>query len=321
MLTSNAKLQSPLPTWFHTPRLLLALTVGTVCWTQASATLLVPAAGDPAMFVLDSEHVSDDPTQQPVRRACDGWFGNLPQVDLGCGGELLADNAGDASDQPAAVANAADLRQAAETAPTVPPSATGWGLGIPDVNEGRDDAVHTITQQLTRATHPQRAIATNATETRVSMRRSLVTGIGGTLAAAAAVGLVLLARRSSRRVLRAWRNAGRKFDAMALGVRRVVTVEEIDPCETLSPTSLRRRGWSPECMEKLLGRPDYAVVDPQGLREPLILLSRSRVEMLEQDETFRRYQTKRMVQAKTADMQIDKWVALEHAADIRQSPI
>jgi len=77
------------------------------------------------------------------------------------------------------------------------------------------------------------------------------------------------------------------FDAKALGVRRIMGVEDIDSNDLLTPADVHNRGWSMDLMVDVLGPPDYAVVDPIGRSPPLVFVSRRRVEALENDKDVR----------------------------------
>jgi hypothetical protein len=104
------------------------------------------------------------------------------------------------------------------------------------------------------------------------------------------------------------------LDAKALGVRRIVSVEEVDQDAVLSPAAVHERGWPLELMVKLLGAPDYAVVDPNGRIPPLILLSRARVEKLEKSEKFRKHYESQDRHTKASAARVSKWIAL-HGGD------
>jgi hypothetical protein len=109
---------------------------------------------------------------------------------------------------------------------------------------------------------------------------------------------------------RALRQGCRWFDARALGVRHLLDVDEVEITAVLSPAAVRRRGWSPELMEALLAPPDYAVVDPQGRNDPLILFSRERVERVERSEEFFNYLSLHSSQSGAVRARINKWIAL-----------
>jgi hypothetical protein len=97
------------------------------------------------------------------------------------------------------------------------------------------------------------------------------------------------------------------FDAKALGVRRIVQVDELDRNAVMTPAAVRQRGWSQELMIDLLGPPDFAVLDPSGLNQPLILISRQRVEALERSDKVRAYRGMRARQAHEEDLRLTKW--------------
>lgn len=117
-----------------------------------------------------------------------------------------------------------------------------------------------------------------------------------------------------------YRQVCRWIDAQALGVRQIVEVEEIDLGSTLTPAAVRLRGWSPQLMTALLGRPDYAVVDPLGRNDPLILLSRKRVERIEQDETLHHARMAVAMQSNAVNERIQKWIALHGGLTHRLTP-
>jgi hypothetical protein len=100
------------------------------------------------------------------------------------------------------------------------------------------------------------------------------------------------------------------FDARALGVRRVICVEDINPDDVLHPAEVHDRGWSLDLMLKVLGPPDYAVVDPAGISPPLIFVSRKRVEALEKSKAFRAFQRSRGIVSDAQAVQASKWMRL-----------
>lgn len=97
------------------------------------------------------------------------------------------------------------------------------------------------------------------------------------------------------------------FDARALGVRRIVQVDELSRDSVMTPAAVRQRGWSQDLMIDLLGPPDFAVLDPTGLNQPLILISRQRVEALENSAEFRAYREMRARRAREDDLRLTKW--------------
>jgi hypothetical protein len=99
----------------------------------------------------------------------------------------------------------------------------------------------------------------------------------------------------------------RWFDAKAMGVSRLVLVDELDHNAVMTPAAVRQRGWTPELMAQLLGRPDFAVVDPTGLNPPLILISRLRVEALEKNGKFQAFREMQVQQARQDDLRLEKW--------------
>jgi hypothetical protein len=97
------------------------------------------------------------------------------------------------------------------------------------------------------------------------------------------------------------------FDARALGVRRIVQVDELSRDSLMTPAAVRQRGRSQDLMIDLLGPPDFAVLDPTGLNQPLILISRQRVEALENSAEFRAYREMRTRRAREDDLRLTKW--------------
>jgi hypothetical protein len=114
-----------------------------------------------------------------------------------------------------------------------------------------------------------------------------------------------------RRGVKACRKAVLWFDAKALGVRRILPIEEVDQSTVLTPTAVHERGWSVDLMKRILGAPDYAVVDPTGRFPPIILLSKDRVERIEKSKQFQEYIETRTRQASVTAARVSKWVALK----------
>ncbi len=122
-------------------------------------------------------------------------------------------------------------------------------------------------------------------------------------AAAASLGVIVAFSPQStpgRRMLN-W------FDAKALGVRRIVDVQDVDPADLLTPADVHNRGWSVELMIEVLGPPDYAIVDPIGRGPPLVFVSRRRVEALESDEAL---QQELLQLDDLTELTLRKWVKL-----------
>ncbi len=100
-------------------------------------------------------------------------------------------------------------------------------------------------------------------------------------------------------------------DARAMGVRKIVDVDSVDFNDLTTPAAVRNRGWSPELMARLLGAPDYAIVDPRNRLEPLVFISRKRVECLETTRAFHRDIETQKRQAEASDLQVSKWISLQ----------
>lgn len=78
---------------------------------------------------------------------------------------------------------------------------------------------------------------------------------------------------------RRWLNGlWNRCEALIYGARRVMEVDDVD-IQTCIPVETMVRGiWSPELLlQQMFGRPDYVVLDPQGLRLPLRFYDRNRV--------------------------------------------
>ncbi len=101
-----------------------------------------------------------------------------------------------------------------------------------------------------------------------------------------------------------------RVEARALGARDFVEVDEVDPQNTLTTHAILQRGWTPELMEQVLGRPDFAVLDPQRKRQPLKLYDRARVEQAEQGKQFLTHQTQFDAEQERSEARIRKWVEL-----------
>jgi hypothetical protein len=133
---------------------------------------------------------------------------------------------------------------------------------------------------------------------------------GRMLALAASIAVLLLGL-GWRPLKKLYRRSTLWFDAKALGVRRIIGVDDVDQGAVLTPAAVHERGWPLELMVQLLGPPDYAVVDPTGRIPPLILLARERVEKLEKSEKFRRYSEMRARKAQETAARVTKWIALQ----------
>jgi hypothetical protein len=101
-----------------------------------------------------------------------------------------------------------------------------------------------------------------------------------------------------------------RIEARAIGAREFVEVDEVDPAQTLTSQAVLARGWSPELMEQVLGRADYAVLDPQRKREPLKLYSRDRVEKAEQGKEYQVFRAAVLDEKTRSEARIRKWLEL-----------
>lgn len=160
------------------------------------------------------------------------------------------------------------------------------------------------------AVSAQSGNATTAVDRAPSRRplRSTLALIGMVLLATIVAGLLLQrVPMVRRRTDHLWR----RLDALALGVRKIVTIDEIDPDTVWPPFVLHERGWPVDLMIGLLGRPDYAVIDPTGRRDPCIVLSRARVEAIEQGAKFRAYFEERNKEASREEFRAQRWMELQ----------
>lgn len=122
------------------------------------------------------------------------------------------------------------------------------------------------------------------------------------------IGLVFMgsARRTRRPMGLFWNH----IEARQWGARSFVEVDHLDPQQALTIQAVLQRGWSPELANKVLGRPDYAVLDPQRRQEPLRLYDRARVEKAEQGKKFRTYCAQVANEHARTEARIRKWLAL-----------
>lgn len=145
-------------------------------------------------------------------------------------------------------------------------------------------------------------------------------GLAGGVLVLFVVGMIFLRimqRRSSRRPMATlW---GR-IEARAAGARTFVEVEHLDVERTLTIQAVLQRGWSPEMMERVLGLPDYAVLDPQRRQEPLRLYDRTRVERAEHGKRFRSYQAELAAKQAHTEARIRKWVELRQLENDNAEP-
>ena len=122
------------------------------------------------------------------------------------------------------------------------------------------------------------------------------------------IGLVFMgSSRGTRRPMGLFWN---RIEARRWGARRFVEVDDLDPQQSLSIQAVLQRGWSPELASAVLGRPDFAVLDPQDRQEPLLLYSRARVEKAENGKEFRSYRVKVANEQAQSEARLRKWHAL-----------
>lgn len=112
----------------------------------------------------------------------------------------------------------------------------------------------------------------------------------------------------------AFSRSGRKgltarLEALALGVRRTAYIEDLDVDQLCTRDHLFDRGWSVEAMIRLLGRPDYAIIDPHGRRDPIIVLDRRRVIKIENSRKFRAMMDLHRREAEAQASHNAKWAA------------
>ena len=135
------------------------------------------------------------------------------------------------------------------------------------------------------------------------------------------IGLIFL-RIMRRRGLRRPRGSiWSRIEARAVGARTFVEVDQLDVQETLTIQAVLQRGWSPEMVEQVLGRPDYAVLDPQRRQEPLRLYDRTRVERAEQGKRFRSYRAEVAARQASSEARIRKWIELRGAENENAEPL
>lgn len=218
----------------------------------------------------------------------------------------------------------ADSDPPVSTGGTTPAVPSGLGLGGFPVAVDVSSIAANATARQQSANPPAASVMATKNDELWSQFGKPVLQLGLTLATLAVV-WSLCQRIPS--VARALQRGQRWFDARMLGVRHVVTIEEIDPNSIWTPTTLHRRGWPPELMIQLLGPPDYAIVDPKGLREPLIVLCKKRVLELEASPRFRArflaYSERQDSQARAEAGRISRWIALQRdlAAHHTEEPV
>ncbi len=115
----------------------------------------------------------------------------------------------------------------------------------------------------------------------------------------------------------AWKSGGlfgfatgswRRFEARFRGARQLVEADEINLHTMLMASDLLRRGWQPELIKQRLGRPDFAVLDPQRMRDPLRFYNMMRLQQAERSVRFRRDQEKIETESARASDKIRRWI-------------
>ena len=133
------------------------------------------------------------------------------------------------------------------------------------------------------------------------------------------IGLVFMGSTRKR-----WRPMGPfwgRIEARRWGARSFVEVDDLDPRQTLSIQAVLQRGWSPELAKKVLGRPDYAVLDPQRRQDPLLLFDRARVEKAENGRKFRSYRVRVANEQARDEARLRKWHALRQLESGEAEPL
>lgn len=128
------------------------------------------------------------------------------------------------------------------------------------------------------------------------------------------VGLLLMRtgrRNERRRPMGLWN----RIEAFANGARTFVEVDQLNPLRSLTIQGVLQRGWSPELVRDVLGRPDYAVLDPMRKQEPLRFYDRLRVERAEQGKKFKQHRAKVAQEQARTEARIRKWVELRSMDD------
>lgn len=133
--------------------------------------------------------------------------------------------------------------------------------------------------------------------------------IGGILLLLIA-GLILLRTTGRRGPRWSLTSLWNRAEALTYGARMLVEVDDLKPQQALSFQAVVQRGWSPELARSVLGRPDYAVLDPQRKRDPLFLFDRVRVERAENRKKFRAHQARMANEQARSEARIRKWVEL-----------
>lgn len=124
------------------------------------------------------------------------------------------------------------------------------------------------------------------------------------------VGLLFVRKTRQRGVPRPMGLFWNRIEALFHGARMFVEVDHLDPQRTLTIQALIQRGWSPELVKELLGRPDYAVLDPRRKQEPLRFFDRARVERAERGKKFRQHRARVANEQARSEARLRKWVEL-----------
>ena len=124
------------------------------------------------------------------------------------------------------------------------------------------------------------------------------------------VGLLLVRRPHRRGEPRPMGLIWNRLEASFHGARMFVEVDHLDPQNALPIQAVVQRGWSPELVRDVLGRPDYAVLDPRRKQEPLRFYDRARVERAERGKKFRQHRAKVANEQARSEARLRKWVEL-----------
>ncbi len=143
--------------------------------------------------------------------------------------------------------------------------------------------------------------------------------VGGGILILLLIGLVFMGTaRGTRRPMGLFWN---RIEARQWGARSFVDVDQLDPQRALTIQAILQRGWSPELAKKVLGRPDYAVLDPQRKQEPLRLYDRARVEKAEKGKKFRTYRAHVANEEARTEARIRKWLVLRQLDTGEAAPV
>jgi hypothetical protein len=115
--------------------------------------------------------------------------------------------------------------------------------------------------------------------------------------------------------LRPLHDLWRGFRARWYGARQVVEWDEIDVKNCVCLTTLFRQGWSPALVRRLLGRPDYAILDLQGIRSPLRLYTCDRITEVLSSDGFKQHMAKLNVRNPRAAGRLRRW-SVQHQLEV-----